>query len=617
MVSLKMRASLRKAAIISSLPPITLPGIKLDFKNDVGNHLLVALSVDDKEGVCDMAKGSFLFREEAIKGIKSSERKWKEEYLPGEAKEPEETYFTFSEIPIKCLYTPADVEEFDYPRDLGFPGTEPFTRGIYPTMYRGRPFTIRQLAGFGGPEDCNKRLKFLLKQGATGINIVFDLPTIRGYSSEDPEAEGNVGQCGVTIDSIEDMHALFNGVPIDTISVSLVTHLPSVTTILLAMYLVMARERGIQWEKLAGTTQNDFLMETTVGSAPEIMPPQDSFRLQCDVIEFVTGRLPRWNPISYNGYNLREAGTNAVQEVAVAISNGIHTTEELVKRGLDIEAFAPRLSFFWDLCNDFFEEIAKCRASRRVWCKIMKEHFGAKRQRSMWMRFHVQTSGVSLTAIEPLNNIARSTIQGLAGVFGGAQSLHIDSYDEAYSVPTEMAALVSLRTQQIIQAETNVTSVIDPLGGSYYVEHLTDQMEHRIYEYMEQIRSVGGLIKAVDTGWLHKEIADEAYKYQKATEDGENKIVGVNYYPSDEVQRPIEVFTYPDTEERQRAKLRELRGKRDKARVRETLEELRRKCTSGENIMPHVMESVRERATIGEIADIYREAFGLWTFPLF
>ena len=565
----------------------------------------------------DTSKGTILFRKEVIKKIKLCERRWKEEYLRPEGKESKETYLTSSGIPIKSLYSPADIEEFDYRKDLGFPGTEPFTRGIHPTMYRGRPFTIRQLAGFGGPEDCNNRLKFLLKQGATGINIVFDLPTIRGYSSEDPEAEGNVGQCGVTIDSIEDMHTLFAGIPIDTVSVSLVTHLPSVTTILLAMYLVMADERGIRWEKLAGTSQNDFLMETTIGSAPEIMPPQDSFRLQCDVIEFVTGRLPRWNPISYNGYNLREAGTNAVQEVAVAISNAIHTIEELQKRGLDVDAFAPRLSFFWDLCNDFFEEIAKCRASRRLWYKIMKERFRAKNQRSMWMRFHVQTSGVSLTAIEPLNNIARSTIQGLAGVLGGAQSLHIDSYDEAYSVPTEMAALVSLRTQQIIQAETNVTNVVDPLGGSYYMENLTDQMEQRIYEYMEKIKSSGGLIKAVDMGWLHKEIADQAYEYQKATEDAKSKIVGVNYYPSDEVQRPIEVFKYPQTEEKQRAKLKELRGKRDNPTVKKTLEELREKCTSGENIMRYVMESVKARATIGEIADIYREAFGLWTFPLF
>ena len=565
----------------------------------------------------DTPKKTILFRKEVIKKIKLCERRWEEEYLRPKGKESEETYLTLSGIPIKALYSPADIEEFDYRRDLGFPGTEPFTRGIYPTMYRGRPFTIRQLAGFGGPEDCNNRLKFLLKQGANGINIVFDLPTIRGYNSEDPEAEGNVGQCGVTIDSVEDMHTLFASIPIDTISVSLVTHLPSVTTILLAMYLVMADERGIRWEKLAGTSQNDFLMETTIGSAPEIMPPQDSFRLQCDVIEFVTGRLPRWNPISYNGYNLREAGTNAVQEVAVAISNAIHTIEELRKRGLDVDAFAPRLSFFWDLCNDFFEEIAKCRASRRVWYKIMKEHFGAKNQRSMWMRFHVQTSGVSLTAIEPLNNIARSTIQGLAGVLGGAQSLHIDSYDEAYSVPTEMAALVSLRTQQIIQAETNVTNVVDPLGGSYYMENLTDQMEHRIYEYMEKIKSSGGLIKAVDMGWLHKEIADQAYEHQKATEDAKSKIVGVNYYPSDEVQRPIEVFKYPHTEEKQRAKLKKLRKKRDNPTVKKTLEELRGKCTSGENIMRYVMESVKARATIGEIADIYREAFGLWTFPLF
>jgi len=420
----------------------------------------------------------------------------------------------------------------------------------------------------------------------------------------------------VAIDSIEDMHTLFQDIPIDEISVSIVTHLPSVTTALLSMYMVMAEERGIPWERLSGTTQNDFLMETTIGSAPEILPPQHSFRLQCDVIQFVAGRLPRWNPISYNGYNLREAGTTAIQEVAIAISNAIHTVEELTRRGMEVDDFAPRLSFFWDLCNDFFEEIAKCRASRRVWYRVMKERFGARRPRSMWMRFHVQTSGVSLSAVEPLNNIARAAIQGLAAILGGAQSLHIDSYDEAYSAPTEEAALVSLRTQQILQVETNVTNVVDPLGGSYYLEYLTDRMEQGIREYIGKIESRGGLIKAVETGWLHREIANQAYEYQRAVEKGEKKIVGVNYYPSERGYASIDVFRYPDTEERQKAKLEELRRRRDNRRVEETLRELRERCMSGGNVMPQVMEAVRARATLGEIMDVYREVFGLWRFPL-
>ncbi|KKM09075.1 methylmalonyl-CoA mutase [Clostridiales bacterium PH28_bin88] len=556
-----------------------------------------------------------MFNPEAISAIEDETKRWQQETL--KEKGGTEDYYTESGIPINLLYTPEAIAEQDYLKDIGYPGEPPFVRGVYPNMYRGRLFTVRQLAGFGGPEDCNERIKFLLGHGATGVNIVFDLPTIRGYNSDDPEAEGNVGQCGVTIDSLEDMERLFDQVPIDRVSVSLVTHLPSTTVALLSMYMVMAEKRGIPFEKLAGTTQNDFLMETTVGSGPEILPPRDSFRLQCDAIEYAAKHLPRWNPVSYNGYNLREAGTNAVQEVAVAIANAIATSEELIKRGLPIDAFARRLSFFWDLCNDFFEEIAKCRASRRVFYEVMKNRFQAKDERSCLMRFHVQTAGITLTKVEPFNNIARSALQGLAAILGGAQSLHIDSYDEAYSAPTEEAALVSLRTQQILQTETNVVNTVDPLAGSYYVEYLTNEMIKRIKDYVAQIEKRGGLVAAVEAGWLHREISNYAYLQQKAIESGDKKIVGVNYVKGEDAQLgQIEVFRYPETEERQKAKLRALRERRDNDRLAGCLATLRAKCKTNENIVPYVIEAVRANATLGEIEEVFRQKFGLWQFPL-
>ncbi|GAW92960.1 acyl-CoA mutase large subunit family protein [Calderihabitans maritimus] len=555
-----------------------------------------------------------LFNEKALELIKKEMVRWENEILKD--KGGDEDYFTESGIPIKLLYTPVDISELDYLQDIGFSGDEPYVRGVYPNMYRGRLFTVRQLAGFGGPEDCNKRIKFLLDHGATGVNIVFDLPTIRGYNSSDPEAEGNVGQCGVAIDSLEDMEALFDGVPVDEISVSLVTHLPSVSVALLAMYVVMAEKRGIPLEKLAGTTQNDFLMETTIGSAPEILPPRHSFRFQCDVVEYAARNLPRWNSISYNGYNLREAGTNAVQEVAIAIANAIATAEELVRRGLPVDSFARRMSFFWDLCNDFFEEIAKCRASRRVFYKVMKERFKAQNPRSLLMRFHVQTAGITLTKVEPLNNIARSAIQALAAILGGAQSLHVDSFDEAYSAPTEEAALVSLRTQQILQTETNIVNTVDPLAGSYYVEYLTNEMEKRIFEYIEEIERRGGIVAVTESGWLHREISNYAYEQQKAIETGKKKIVGVNYMRSEQQEPEIEVFRYPETEQKQKAKLEALMKKRDNAKVKECLEVVREKLKTQENIMPYVIEAVKVNATLGEIEEVFRQEFGLWQFPL-
>ncbi len=384
------------------------------------------------------------------------------------------------------------------------------------------------------------------------------------------------------------------------------------------MYFAVAEQSGLSLNQVAGTCQNDFIMETCVGSGFEILPPAASFRLQCDVIEWICKNVPRWNPVSYNGYNLREAGTDAVQEVAIAISNAIATAEELIGRGMDIDDFAPRMSFFWDLHNDFFEEIAKCRASRKVFYKIMENRFKDKNKKSKLMRFHVQTAGVTLPATEPYNNIARSTIQGLAAVLGGCQSLHIDSYDEAYSAPTTEAALISLRTQQIIQAETGIVNTVDPLAGSYYVEYLTDQMTKRIEAYIDKIEEMGGLVKAVASGWLHRQISNYNWKYQKAIESGEYKVVGVNYLAAegDDQSRDIEVFEYPETVSRQKAKLMCLRHERSDEKVASCLKNIREKCHTKENLYPYIIEAVKNLVTLGEIEEVFREEFGLWNFPL-
>lgn len=556
-----------------------------------------------------------LFNEEVIQEISKQKERWEQQTAKG--KVTEEEYTSDSGIPVNLLYTPEDVKDIDYMKDIGLPGEAPYVRGVYPNMYRGRLFTVRQIAGYGTPEDTNERFKFLLKNGATGTSVVLDLPTIRGYNSDDPEGEGHVGAAGVAIDSLEDIEALYDGIPIDEVSSNIVTHLPSTTVVLMAMFTAMAEKKGIPLEKLSGTNQNDFLMETTIGSSLEVLPPKASFRLQCDAIEFASKNLPRWNPVSYNGYNLREAGTTAVQEVACAIANAIATSEELIRRGNKIDDFAKRLSFFWNLFNDFFEEIAKCRASRLVWHEVMKDRFKAQEAKSHLMRFHVQTAGITLTKVEPLNNIARSAIQGLAAVLGGAQSLHVDSYDEAYSAPTEESALISIRTQQIIQTETNVVNTVDPLAGSYFVEKLTQEMAQRIRDYVALIESKGGLVSVVETGWLHREISDFAYNTQKDIESGKQKIVGLNYFPSENNQAKVEVFRYPETaEKRQREKLEKLRARRDNAKVEETLQALRDKCHEDVNLMPYIKDAVSAYATLGEVAEVFREEFGLWQFPL-
>jgi methylmalonyl-CoA mutase N-terminal domain/subunit len=544
---------------------------------------------------------------------RASKASWIEECYPIQM-ERKKCFSTSSGIPIQPLYTAEDIKDLDPERDLGYPGEPPFTRGVHPTMYRGRLWTMRQLAGFGPPEETNKRYKLLLSQGATGINGVFDYPTLRGFNSDHPEAEADAGRGGVAIDSIEDMRILFDGIPIDEISVSLVTCQPVGAVPVLAMYIAQAGERGIPAEKLAGTTQNDFLMETAVTIGWNILPPRYSFKLSCDIIEYCVKHAPRWNPISIAGYNYREAGANAIQELGLCLAHGIACVEELLSRGMAVDDFAPRISFFLNSHNDFFEEIAKFRAARRLWCKIMTERFKASDPRSKKFRFHVQTAGSALTAQQPLNNITRAAYQAMAAALGGAQSVHIDGYDEALCTPTETSALIALRTQQILQHETNVTNTVDPLGGSYFLESLTLEMERRVTDYIARIESLGGLVEAVNKGWVHDEIADSASEYQKAVESGETLVVGVNCHTMEE--EPVELFVQPETLNRQKAKLVDLRRRRDETAVGEALEKIGDACRKMGNVMPSVIEAVKCRATEGEITEVFRQVWGCWEPPL-
>jgi methylmalonyl-CoA mutase, N-terminal domain len=546
-------------------------------------------------------------------GQHSSKGSWVEKCYPFQM-ERKNRFSTLSGIPIEPFYTPEDLNAFDYERDLGYPGEPPFTRGIHPSMYRGRLWTMRQLAGFGPPEDTNKRYKLLLSQGATGINAVFDYPTLRGFNSDHPEAEADAGRGGVAVDSLEDMLVLFDGIPIDELSVSLVTCQPIGTVPILAMYIAQAEMRGIPIEKLTGTTQNDFLMETAITIGWNTLPPRYSFKLSCDVIEYCVKHLPRWNPISIAGYNYREAGANAVQELGLCLAHGITCVEELLSRGMVVDDFAPRISFFLNSHNDLFEEIAKFRAARRLWCTIMSERFGAKDPRSKRFRFHVQTAGSALTAQQPLNNITRAAYHALAAVLGGAQSVHIDGYDEALCTPTETSALIALRTQQILQHETNVTSVIDPLGGSYFVENLTHEMERRVTDYITRIESMGGLVEAVNKGWVHDEIADSAVQYQKGVESGEMLVVGVNCHTMED--QLVEMFAQPETLCRQKAQLAELRKRRDETAVRVAVERIREACWRMDNVMPSVIEAAKALVTVGEIAEVFRREWGCWDLPL-
>lgn len=515
---------------------------------------------------------------------------------------------TTSGIVIKPLYTPKDVESLDYEEYLGFPGQYPFTRGVYPTMYRGQLWTIRQLGGMGSPRETNRRLQYLLAQGAAGLNICLDMATIMGYDSDDPLAAGEVGKAGVAIDSLRDMETVLDGIPLDEIGTSIVTNAQA--SVILAMYLVVAEKQGVPWDRLRGTIQNDLLKEYFAQNS-YYFPPGDSIRVMMDIIEFCTERVPNWNTVSISGYHIREAGATAVQELAFTLADGMTYVESAIGRGIDVDRFAPRLSFFFCVYNNFFEEIAKFRAARRLWARIMHDRFGAKDPRSWKLRFHAQTSGASLTARQPENNIVRTTIQALASVLGGVQSLHTNAFDEALSLPTEKAATIALRTQQIIGHESGVTDTIDPLGGSYFLETLTSAMENEALRYIERIEALGGVLSAIDKGFLQTEIANAASRYQAEIERGERVIVGLNAFVQPGEEKKARVLTIdPRVEEEKKKDLQRLRAERDNLLVETRLAAIERAARSEENLMPRIVDAVRAYATLGEIIGVMRKAFG-------
>ncbi|MCD6432327.1 methylmalonyl-CoA mutase family protein [Candidatus Bathyarchaeota archaeon] len=551
-----------------------------------------------------------MFDKEELNRIIKERERWEKTTLPkwvSRRPERKSEFKNLSEIPIKRVYTPEDVKDMDYTRDLGFPGEYPFTRGLHATMYRGRLWTMRQFSGYGTAEQTNQRFKYLLKEGETGLSIAFDYPTIRGYDSDHPTAKGEVGVCGVAVSSLKDMEVLFDGIPLDKVTTSMTINGPA--AMLLAMYIAVGDKQGVPREKLGGTTQNDMLKEFFAQKLI-IFPPKPSVKLVTDIIEYCAKNLPKWNPISISGYHIREAGANAVQELAFTLYDGITYVESCLERGMKVDEFAPRLSFFFSAHNDFFEEIAKFRAARRLWAKIMRERFHAKNPRSWWMRMHVQTAGFTLTAQQPLNNIIRVTIQALAAVLGGTQSLHTNSFDEALALPSEQAVRIALRTQQIIAHESGIANTIDPLGGSYYVEALTNEMEEKAMDYIQKLDDMGGAIPAIEKGFFQKEIADSAYKYQKEIDEKERIIVGVNEYKIEE-KYPIEILRIdPKVEEEQVARLQKLRRERDNRKVKEALEKLHYEAEKDVNLMPTIIEAVKSYATLGEICDVLRDVYG-------
>ena len=495
---------------------------------------------------------------------------------------------------------------------IGFPGQYPYTRGVYPNMYRGRYWTMRQFAGFGTPEDTNRRFKLLLSEGQTGLSTAFDMPVLMGYDADHPRALGEVGREGVSVSSVHDMERLFAGIPLDAVSTSMTVNCTA--SILLAMYIAVADEQGVPRHKLSGTIQNDMLKEY-IAQKEWICPPEPAVRIVTDMIEFCAQEVPRWHAVSISGYHIREAGSTAVQELAFTLADGIGYVQAAVERGLDVDTFAPRLSFFFDLHNDFFEEIAKLRAARRMWAKIMKERFGAKNPRSLLLRTHCQTAGVSLTAQQPVNNVVRVAIQALAGVLGGTQSLHTNSMDETLALPTEEAVTVALRTQQIIAEESGVTNTVDPLGGSWAVEALTDRMEKDAFAYIERIDELGGIIPAIDMGYPQKEIADAAYRYQQQLDAREKVIVGVNAHTGQDEQ-PIETLKIdPEIERRQVAQVRTVKQERDADTATAHLGRVHAAARNGDNLMPVLIDAVKADCTIGEISDVYRDVFGVYRDP--
>ncbi|HEY5610385.1 MAG TPA: methylmalonyl-CoA mutase family protein [Thermoanaerobaculia bacterium] len=556
-----------------------------------------------------------LFSDQALERTQSEQARWRRESLdPTRRKGPwKKDFTTVSSMEVNPLSTPNDVANVDFMRDIGFPGEFPYTRGVHPTGYRGRLWTMRQFAGFGTAKQTNERFKYLLAQGQHGLSVAFHLPTLYGYDSDHHYSAGEVGKCGVAVDTLADMETIFDGINLEDVTVSMTIN--STSPILLAMYLVVAEKQGAGWNKISGTLQNDILKEY-IAQKEYIFPPRPSMRLITDIFKFCTTHVPRYNTISISGYHIREAGSTALQELAFTLRDGMEYVEYGMRAGLDIDEFAPRLSFFFNSHNDFFEEVAKFRAARRVWAKVMRDRYGAKDPRSWMLRFHTQTAGCSLTAQQPYNNVVRVTIQALAAVMGGTQSLHTNSLDETLALPTEMAARIALRTQQIIAHESGIINTVDPLGGSFFVEELTNRMEQGCFEYIEKIDQFGGMVEAIEAGFPQREIWDASYQYQRAIEANQKLIVGVNAYPM-EGEDPYDILTIDESvTEQQLGLLNEVRGRRDGARVRETLDRLKKAAADAdENTMPAIIECVRVYASVGEISDALREVFGTYQEP--
>ncbi len=556
-----------------------------------------------------------MYDKQTLKELERQLKRWEDTTLSkalNSLPESRDEFITTSSEPVNRLYTPLDVADMDYASSLGLPGEYPFTRGIHPTLHRSKLWTMRMFAGFGTAEETNQRFKYLLDQGQTGLSIAFDLATLMGYDTDQPEALGEFGKCGVAISSLKDMEILLDGIPLDKVSSSMTINSPA--AIIWAMYIVAAEKQGVRSDQLRGTTQNDILKEF-IAQKEFIFPPHPSMRLVVDTMEFGSKHVPQWNTISISGYHIREAGSTAAQELAFTLADGMEYVRWGIARGMDVDEFAPRLSFFFNAHNDFFEEIAKYRAARRIWAREMRETFKAKNPRSWLLRFHTQTAGVSLTAQQPENNIVRVAIQALAAVLGGTQSLHTNSMDEALALPSEHAVTVALRTQQVIAEESGVTNTVDPLGGSFFVEAGTDRMEKDAYAYFRRIEELGGVIPALEKGFMQSEISDAAYRYQREIDEGRRKIVGVNAYVDDKPMNIPILKMDPNGYSRQIARLNEVRKTRDSGRVGQTLDTLRIACEGTENTMPYILDCVRAYCTLGEMIGVMTKVFGKYEEP--
>lgn len=558
-----------------------------------------------------------MFDKSQLETIAAERNRWEETTLKDSLKrlpECREKFITVSGEPVERLYTPADVAHLDYGRDIGWPGEFPFTRGVHPTMYRSRLWTMRMFAGFGTAEETNARFKYLLKHGETGLSVAFDMSTLYGYDTDAPEAAGEFGKCGVAVSSLADMEILFDGIPMGEITTSMTINAPA--AVIWAMYLVAAEKQGWKMEQLGGTIQNDILKEY-IAQKEFLFPPKPSMRLIVDTIEFGSKHVPKWNTISISGYHIREAGATAAQELAFTLADGMTYVEWAMQRGLDVDEFAPRLSFFFNAHMDFFEEIAKYRAARRIWAKVMRDKFGAKNPRSWWMRFHTQTAGCSLTAQQPENNIVRTAMEALSAVLGGTQSLHTNSMDEALALPSEKAVTIALRTQQIIAHESGVANTVDPLAGSFFVEALTNRMEEEANRYFREIEALGGVLAAIEKGYFQRQIAESAYRYQREIDTKARVVVGVNEYVAEE---PLEIPLLEmdrEGERRQIARLQRVRAERDNEAVSQKLAALEEAARGTQNLMPFIMDAVREYATLGEICDVFRKVFGEYREPVY